>query len=48
MILMQGYVGQICSLPDFGDFFWDRIPTPMLDMVENPIHLKNLTPKVKL
>lgn len=39
------YVGQICSLPEFGDFFWDRIPTPMLDMVESPMCLKNLTPK---
>ncbi|RVX19907.1 1-deoxy-D-xylulose-5-phosphate synthase 1, chloroplastic [Vitis vinifera] len=42
---IKRYVGQICSLPEFGDFFWDRIPTPMLDMVENPMCLKNLTPK---
>ncbi|XP_059658091.1 probable 1-deoxy-D-xylulose-5-phosphate synthase, chloroplastic isoform X2 [Cornus florida] len=38
-------VGRIYSLPDIGDFFWDKVPTPMLDMVENPMHLKNLSPK---
>ncbi|CAN0877638.1 1-deoxy-D-xylulose-5-phosphate synthase 1, chloroplastic [Linum grandiflorum] len=25
--------------------FWDTVPTPILDMVENPIHLKNLNLK---
>uniref|UniRef100_A0A5B7AF98 1-deoxy-D-xylulose-5-phosphate synthase n=1 Tax=Davidia involucrata TaxID=16924 RepID=A0A5B7AF98_DAVIN len=41
----KGCVGRICSLPDVGDFFWEKVPTPMLDMVENPMHLKNLSPK---
>ncbi|KAK9274056.1 hypothetical protein L1049_018870 [Liquidambar formosana] len=36
---------RICSLPDVGDFFWEKAPTPILDVVENPIHLKNLSPK---
>ncbi|KAK3033873.1 hypothetical protein RJ639_032778 [Escallonia herrerae] len=44
IFLMQGYVGQICSLPNVGDFFWEKDPTPILDTVENPMHLKNLMP----
>ncbi|KAK2987363.1 hypothetical protein RJ640_007050 [Escallonia rubra] len=44
VFLMQGYVGQICSLPNVGDFFWEKDPTPILDTVENPMHLKNLSP----
>lgn len=39
------YVGHIHSLPDVGDFFWDKPSTPLLDLVENPIHLKNLSHK---
>lgn len=39
------YVGHIRSLPDVGDFFWDKPSTPLLDLVENPIHLKNLSHK---
>ncbi|KAK3212514.1 hypothetical protein Dsin_017220 [Dipteronia sinensis] len=38
-------VSRICALPDFDDFFWDKNPTPILDAVENPIHLKNLNIK---
>ncbi|GAB4837557.1 1-deoxy-D-xylulose-5-phosphate synthase [Ancistrocladus abbreviatus] len=41
----KGYVGQIHASPHISDFFWEETPTPILDMVENPIHLKNLSPK---
>ncbi|XP_068649394.1 probable 1-deoxy-D-xylulose-5-phosphate synthase, chloroplastic isoform X1 [Aristolochia californica] len=33
------------ALPDVGDFFWEKAPTPILDMVDSPIHLKNLSTK---
>ncbi|KAF8393270.1 hypothetical protein HHK36_021511 [Tetracentron sinense] len=46
--IAKGYVGRISALPDVGDFFWEKVPTPILDMVENPIHLKNLSPKVSI
>ncbi|KAJ4707942.1 1-deoxy-D-xylulose-5-phosphate synthase [Melia azedarach] len=36
---------QIRSLPDIDDFFWEKNSTPLLDAVENPIRLKNLTIK---
>lgn len=45
-VVVQGLVNRICSLPDIDDLFWEKIPTPILDVVENPIHLKNLTTKV--
>lgn len=35
-----------CSLPDSGEFFSEEVSTPILDSVENPIHLKNLSLKV--
>ncbi|WCJ30218.1 1-deoxy-D-xylulose 5-phosphate synthase 1 [Euphorbia peplus] len=41
----KGFVSRICSVPDLDDIFWEKIPTPILDVVENPIHLKNLTIK---
>ncbi|GMP94653.1 hypothetical protein CsSME_00044032 [Camellia sinensis var. sinensis] len=41
----KGRVGRISSLPDVDDFFWEKVATPILDTVENPIHLKNLSPK---
>lgn len=34
-----------CSLPDSGEFFSEEVSTPILDSVENPIHLKNLSLK---
>ncbi|XP_052211437.1 probable 1-deoxy-D-xylulose-5-phosphate synthase, chloroplastic isoform X2 [Diospyros lotus] len=43
--ISKGCVSQISSLPDVGDFFWEKVPTPILDLVENPIYLKNLSPK---
>jgi 1-deoxy-D-xylulose-5-phosphate synthase len=41
----KGCDGRISSLPDADYFFLDKVPTPILDMVENPIHLKNLSSK---
>ncbi|KAJ9183992.1 hypothetical protein P3X46_007783 [Hevea brasiliensis] len=41
----KGFVSRICSVPDLDDIFWEKVSTPILDVVENPIHLKNLTPK---
>ncbi|XVF47906.1 hypothetical protein PTKIN_Ptkin03bG0147400 [Pterospermum kingtungense] len=41
----KGLVNRICSLPDIDDLFWEKLPTPILDVVENPIHLKNLSTK---
>ncbi|XWS27194.1 hypothetical protein CRYUN_Cryun26dG0094000 [Craigia yunnanensis] len=41
----KGLVNRICSLPDIDDLFWEKVHTPILDVVENPIHLKNLTIK---
>lgn len=38
-------VRRIYALPDIDDIFSDLIATPLLDVVENPIHLKNLTIK---
>lgn len=45
---MQEIVTQICSLPDSGEFFPEEASTPILDLVENPMHLKNLSLKVSL
>lgn len=36
----------ICSLPDSGKFFPEEVSTPILDSVENPMLLKNLSIKV--
>lgn len=44
-ITSKGRVGRIYSLPEADDFFWEKVPTPILDTVENPMHLKNLSPK---
>ncbi|KAF5456694.1 hypothetical protein F2P56_026142 [Juglans regia] len=44
-ITSKGVVSRLGSLPDTDDFFWEKVPTPILDVVENPIHLKNLSPK---
>ncbi|KAG6496912.1 hypothetical protein ZIOFF_044788 [Zingiber officinale] len=37
---------QVAALPDLGEFFWEKDPTPILDMVDTPIQLKNLSCKV--
>ncbi|XP_043701334.1 probable 1-deoxy-D-xylulose-5-phosphate synthase, chloroplastic isoform X2 [Telopea speciosissima] len=41
----KGMVPCISALPEVGDFFWEKAPTPILDMVDAPIHLKNLSSK---
>ncbi|KAF1865234.1 hypothetical protein Lal_00004608 [Lupinus albus] len=45
MFGMQRVIDRICARPDIDDFFWDKVPTPILDMVENPLCLKNLSLK---
>ncbi|OIW15066.1 hypothetical protein TanjilG_13993 [Lupinus angustifolius] len=42
---MQRVIDRICARPDIDDFFWEKVPTPILDMVENPLFLKNLSLK---
>ncbi|KAF7817227.1 putative 1-deoxy-D-xylulose-5-phosphate synthase, chloroplastic [Senna tora] len=42
---MQGLIDRICALPNIDDFYWEKSPTPILDAVENPLCLKNLTLK---
>ncbi|KAA3470539.1 putative 1-deoxy-D-xylulose-5-phosphate synthase, chloroplastic isoform X2 [Gossypium australe] len=41
----KGLVNKIGSLPDIDDLFWEKAPTPILDVVENPTHLKSLSIK---
>ncbi|GLT80502.1 hypothetical protein SLA2020_519390 [Shorea laevis] len=41
----KGLVNPIRSRRDIDDLFWEKDPTPILDVVENPIHLKNLNVK---
>ncbi|GMN45191.1 hypothetical protein TIFTF001_014392 [Ficus carica] len=41
----KGLISRICSLPDADDFFSEKVPTPILDFVESPINLKNLSSK---
>ena len=36
----------MAALPDVDDFFWEKEPTPILDTIDAPIHLKNLSSKV--
>ncbi|KAK3437026.1 hypothetical protein EUGRSUZ_C01793 [Eucalyptus grandis] len=36
---------QINSLPDSDDFFHEKVPTPMLDVIESPTNVKNLSTK---
>lgn len=43
---MQGLTQRVAALPDVDDFFWEKDPTPILDTIDAPIHLKNLSSKV--
>jgi 1-deoxy-D-xylulose-5-phosphate synthase len=43
---VQGSNQRVATLPDVDDFFWEKDPTPILDMIDAPIHLKNLSSKV--
>ncbi|KAJ6837860.1 putative 1-deoxy-D-xylulose-5-phosphate synthase, chloroplastic [Iris pallida] len=42
---LKGSFRRVTALPHDGDFFWEKAPTPILDMVDSPIHLKNLSVK---
>ncbi|XP_021989198.1 probable 1-deoxy-D-xylulose-5-phosphate synthase, chloroplastic isoform X2 [Helianthus annuus] len=44
-VCSKGCVGQICALPDIDDIFSEKTPTPILDTIESPMHLKNLSHK---
>ncbi|XP_074297881.1 putative 1-deoxy-D-xylulose-5-phosphate synthase, chloroplastic isoform X1 [Silene latifolia] len=46
-VILQSYVGRITALSDKSEFSWEEMPTPILDMVENPINMKNLSTKVE-
>nr|QEY10165.1 1-deoxy-D-xylulose-5-phosphate synthase decarboxylase [Scutellaria barbata] len=39
------YGGLVHSLPNDDGSMHEKVPTPILDMIENPMHLKNLTLK---
>ncbi|CAA2933521.1 probable 1-deoxy-D-xylulose-5-phosphate synthase, chloroplastic [Olea europaea subsp. europaea] len=39
------YAGHVRSIPNVDGSTKEKVPTPMLDMIKNPMHLKNLTPK---
>lgn len=44
---MQGFVRRIGARPNIDDdFSWEKLPTPMLDAIDNPLCLKNLSIKV--
>ena len=43
---MQGLTQRVAALPNVDDFFWEKDPTPILDTIDAPIHLKNLSSKV--
>lgn len=36
-------IHRVCSRPDIDDFYWEKVPTPILDTVQNPLCLKNLS-----
>ncbi|CAO2820704.1 unnamed protein product [Amaranthus hypochondriacus] len=40
----KAHAGRTQALSN-NDDFWEEMPTPILDMVENPINMKNLSPK---
>ncbi|XP_058785845.1 probable 1-deoxy-D-xylulose-5-phosphate synthase, chloroplastic isoform X1 [Vicia villosa] len=39
----QGLVHRVCARPDIDDFYWEKEPTPILDTIESPLCLKNLS-----
>ncbi|KAI3873549.1 hypothetical protein MKW92_026453 [Papaver armeniacum] len=41
----KGCIGRVSAVPEADDFFWEKALTPLLDMVETPGHLKNLSIK---
>lgn len=43
--LLKGLCRRVTALPGDSDFFWEKSPTPLLDMVDTPVNLKNLSIK---
>lgn len=41
----KGFVDRICARPNIDDFSWEKVPTPMLDAIDSPLCLKNLSLK---
>jgi len=41
----RGLTQRVAALPNVDDFFWEKDPTPILDTIDEPIHLKNLSSK---
>ncbi|XP_026441836.1 probable 1-deoxy-D-xylulose-5-phosphate synthase, chloroplastic [Papaver somniferum] len=41
----KGCIGRVSAVPEADDFFWEKALTPLLDMVETPVHLKTLSIK---
>ncbi|RYQ94565.1 hypothetical protein Ahy_B08g089503 isoform D [Arachis hypogaea] len=42
---LKGSMDRVCARPDIDDFYWEKVSTPILDTIENPICLKNLSLK---
>ncbi|MED6107796.1 1-deoxy-D-xylulose-5-phosphate synthase [Stylosanthes scabra] len=38
-------INRVSARPDIDDYYWENISTPILDTIENPIRLKNLSLK---
>jgi len=36
-------IHRVCARPDIDDFYWEKVPTPILDTIQNPLCLKNLS-----
>nr|USU43499.1 1-deoxy-D-xylulose-5-phosphate [Polygonatum sibiricum] len=41
--LLKGSCRRLSAMPHDSDYFWEKSPTPILDMVDTPINLKNLS-----
>lgn len=46
-LIFKVNAGRTRAIASNSDFFWEEMPTPILDMVENPINMKNMSPKVE-
>lgn len=44
-LIFKVNAGRTRAIASNSDFFWEEMPTPILDMVENPINMKNMSPK---
>ncbi|KAK7351404.1 hypothetical protein VNO77_10838 [Canavalia gladiata] len=43
--ISKGLIDRVYAQPDSDGCYWEKVPTPILDTVENPLCLKNLTLK---